>query len=69
MQAPKTGDEARALSEVSSLLSGDFFLGGGGVSGDTIIAFVDSDGCSKGVHCIRRTLDGPDEWVKSPLGL
>lgn len=66
---PKTIKEARALPEVPNLLTGEFFLGGNGVEGNTIIWFMDADGISKRVECIRRTKDGPDEWVKSPFYL
>lgn len=66
---PKTREEAMALPEVPNLLTGGFFLGGSGVEDDTIIQFVDVDGISKTVECIRRTKDGPDEWVKSPFYL
>lgn len=65
--APKTVAEARALREIATTLSGDIFMGGGGVDGDSIIMFIDSDGQSKTVSCIRETIDGPDEWVKVPI--
>jgi len=66
---PKTREEAMALPEVVSTLTGDFFLGGAGLSGDTIAFFTDADGHTKTVECIRRTKDGPDEWVKTPFRL
>ena len=67
MAGPKTREEAVALREVRDFLSGDYFLGGCGISGDSICAFVDDDGMSKSVRCIRRSREGSDEWVKVPL--
>ena len=65
VSGPKTTEDAVALPEMkgSELMGGDIFLGCG-ICGDTIIAFVDDDGVSKKVECIRRSLNGPDEWVK-----
>ena len=63
---PKTIKEARALSQFEGF---ECFLGGGAVRGDTIIMFIDSDGERKTTRCIRRTIDGPDEWVKTPFYL
>ena len=62
---PKTIEEARALPELrlQDEFNPDIFLGSG-IEGDSIILFVDSDGVSKKVECIRRSKDGPDEWVK-----
>ena len=63
MPSPKTVNEARALPEMKH---GEFrYLGARGLDGDSIIAFVDKDGVSKRVSCMRRTPDGPDIWVKS----
>jgi hypothetical protein len=67
VSGPRTIAEAAALNEVPSLLSGGLFMGGAPISGDTICLFLDADGQQKGVHCIRRTADGPDEWVKVPF--
>lgn len=64
---PKTIEQAVALKEVKDLLHGGYFLGAGKVEGDTICSFVDVDGEPKNVTCIRRTADGPDEWVKVPV--
>ena len=58
--APKTTKEAQALPE----FEGSHYFGSEGFSGDDIIAFIDIDGLLKRVECIRRTIDGPDEWVK-----
>lgn len=67
---PKTHAEALALPEVDIFAEGIFvLLGKPGICGDGIIAFVDADGISKTVHCIRRTKDGPDEWVKSRFSI
>jgi hypothetical protein len=63
LSGPKTRAEAVALKEVSLFEEG-ILLGGGGIEGDSIIAFVDDDGVSKRVECIRRSRTGPDEWVK-----
>jgi len=62
---PKTREEAMALPEVQQ--TAEFFLGGGGIDGNAIFVFVDADGFSKRVECIRRAKDGPDEWVKTPF--
>ena len=67
MPGPKTIEEARALPEIYNILDGRLFMCIVGLDGDTICAFVDSDGRSKKVECVRRTIDGPDEWVKSLL--
>ncbi len=63
---PKTIEEAKALPEVRNLLADGYFLGAAPITGDMICAFVDDDGEAKRVECIRRTLSGPDEWVKVP---
>lgn len=64
---PKTIAEAMALPEIDNMLGQAItvFFGKAGIDGDSIIAFVDADGEAKTVHCIRRTKDGPDEWVKT----
>lgn len=64
---PKTTAQARALKEVRDLLGGGYFLGSCVLDGDTIFLFTDDDGQQKSVQCIRRTIDGPDEWVKVPV--
>jgi hypothetical protein len=64
---PKTVEEAQALPEVKDWLSGGYFFGAGGCEGDTICLFVDADGIAKTPKCIRRSIDGPDEWVKVPF--
>ena len=64
MRAPKTIEEARALPQVDDFTSGKYFFGGQGFDGDSICAFVDADGYSKTVECVRRKIDGPYEWVK-----
>lgn len=61
---PKTIEAARALPEIKSIVDHTLYFGGGGITGETICSFVDADDVSKTVRCIRRTPDGPDEWVK-----
>ena len=67
---PKTVAEAKALKEIN-FLDPDItiFFGKNGIGGDSIMAFVDDDGRAMMVHCIRRTKDGPDEWVKTRLSI
>ena len=60
---PRTVEEAQKLPEISPMDS--VFFGSGGLDGDSICAFVDEDGFTKLVRCIRRTRNGPDEWVKT----
>jgi hypothetical protein len=55
-----------ALKEVRNLLHGGYFLGAGKVEGDTIFSFIDKNGEPMRTTCIRRSADGPDEWVKVP---
>lgn len=69
MKYPRTREEASSLPEIASLVNEGLFFGAGGVHGDQIILFVDDDGISKTVHCVRRSPDGRDEWVKTPLRL
>lgn len=64
MSAPKTIEEAMKLKEHPGGLC---YFGAGGLEDDSICAFVDSDGISKRVECIRETPDGPDEWVKQRI--
>lgn len=63
---PKTIKEAQALPEMSrtEFWTGKVFIGAAGVDGDTIALFLDTDGSTKKPECIRRTPEGPDEWVK-----
>ena len=69
MNAPKTVQQARLLPEVGSFYSGNYFFGSRGVEGDDIIAFIDEDGFTKKVQCIRYEKDGQDVWVKTRLYL
>ena len=62
MRDPITLEKAKALREI--LASDMNYMGGGGLHGDDICSFVDTDGVVKSVECIRATPDGPDEWVK-----
>ena len=69
MSGPRTVEEAMRLPEIAPMLDGGYFLGGAGIDGESICVFVDKDGKSKAVECIRYTKDGPDQWVKTPLWL
>jgi hypothetical protein len=53
-----------ALPQVES--RHNLYFGALGYEGDTICLFMDADGELKRPECIRRTKDGPDEWVKVP---
>ena len=71
--APTTIEEAMELREVYGglLYEQDVngndvqtFMGAGKLQGDSIAFFCDTDGIIKTVSSIRRSIDGPDEWVK-----
>ena len=63
MSGPKTVAEARALPEITWEQKMRAYFGSG-FDGDGVLAFTDDDGLLKQVACIRRSPDGPDEWVK-----
>ena len=65
MRAPKTVEEAKALREIDTILDASkiFVFGASGLDGDSICAFVDDDGVSKKIECIRNERC-TDEWVK-----
>ena len=69
MNSPKTVAEARALPEERSFYTGKNYFGSGGIEGDDIILFLDTDGRSMMVKCIRYEKDGPDVWVKTAFSI
>ena len=66
MAGPKTVEEARALPEVGIIELGRYACNSD-TDEDYILYFIDSNDESKMVHCLRRTRNGPNEWVKAPL--
>jgi len=64
MPQPKTVAQARLLPEVTLDESEWYAIGQEEIEQDTICGFVDLDRKFKHVVCVRREVNGPDEWVK-----